>query len=108
MINSLKVRFKMRNPLKDRGGFIGKREREREGIVIEIKWIDSCWKDERLMKIKITLIDIIRKDMAINKIIEKKIHVRISNQSQKIFNFFFFFEKQTHTKKHTQRKGKGF
>ena len=54
----------MRNPLKDRGGFIGKREREREGIVIEIKWIDSCWKDERLMKIKITLIDIIRKDMA--------------------------------------------
>lgn len=31
MINSLKVRFKMRNPLKDRGGFIGKRERERGG-----------------------------------------------------------------------------
>ena len=51
------------------------------------------------MKIKITLIDIIRKDMAINKIIEKKIHVRISNQSQKIFSFFFFLKKQTHTKK---------
>ena len=55
------------------------------------------------MKIKITLIDIIRKDMAINKIIEKKIHVRISNQSQKIFIFFFFWRN-----KHTQRKGKGF
>ena len=50
------------------------------------------------MKIKITLIDIIRKDMTINKIIEKKIHVRISNQSQKIFNFFYFLEKQTHTR----------
>ena len=48
------------------------------------------------MKIKITLIDIIRKDMAISKIIEKKIHVRISNQSQKIFIFFFFGETNTH------------
>ena len=47
------------------------------------------------MKIKITLIDIIRKDMAINKIIEKKIHVRISKK----FLTFSFLEKQTHTRK---------
>ena len=93
----------MRNPLKDRGGFIGKREREREGIVIEIKWIDSCWKDERLMKIKITLIDIIRKDMAINKIIEKKYMWEFPTNPKKFLSFFFFWRN-----KQTQRKGKGF
>ena len=50
------------------------------------------------MKIKITLIDIIRKDMAINKIIEKKNTCEDLQPIPKILELFFFWlEKQKHT-----------
>ena len=42
------------------------------------------------MKIKITLIDIIRKDMAINKIIEKKNTCEDLQPIPKILELFFF------------------
>ena len=51
------------------------------------------------MKIKITLIDIIRKDMAINKIIEKKNTCEDLQPILKILELFFFFglrNKNTH------------
>ena len=44
MRNPFKVRFEMRNPLKDKRGLIGKKEEEEEAIVIKVKWIDSIWK----------------------------------------------------------------
>lgn len=72
MRNPLKVRFKMRNPLKVGEVLLVKKKKEKQLSLKSSELIQDEKKNERLMKIKIALVDITRKDMAMNKIIEKK------------------------------------